>query len=52
MYIPYLKAIKTLFKDHLNEFKTVDWYKNFFESGSKPSTGGFEPPENVMTIKC
>jgi len=28
--------------------KTVDWYKNFFESGLKPSTGGFEPPENVM----
>jgi UDP-glucose 4-epimerase len=29
-------------------FKTVDWYKNFFESGLKPSTGGFEPPETVM----
>jgi UDP-glucose 4-epimerase len=32
--------------------KTVDWYKNFFESGLSPSTGGFEPPENVMTSKC
>jgi len=28
--------------------KTVDWYKNFFESGLKPSTGGFEPPENIL----
>ena len=32
--------------------KTVGWYKNFFESGLTPSTGGFEPPENVMTSKC
>jgi UDP-glucose 4-epimerase len=32
--------------------KTVDWYKRFFESGLKPNTGGFEPPENVMTSKC
>ena len=32
--------------------KTVNWYKNFFESGLKPATGGFEPPENVITIKC
>ena len=28
--------------------KTVDWYKRFFESGLKPNTGGFEPPENVI----
>ena len=32
--------------------KTVDWYKNFFESGLTPISGGFEPPENVMTSKC
>ena len=28
--------------------KTVEWYKSFFESGSKPAYGGFEPPETVM----
>jgi len=28
--------------------KTVDWYKSFFDSGLKPSIGGFVPPENVM----
>ena len=28
--------------------KTVDWYKSFFDSGLKPATGGFEPPESVM----
>ena len=28
--------------------KTVNWYKSFFESGSKPSHGGFEPPEVVL----
>jgi nucleoside-diphosphate-sugar epimerase len=28
--------------------ETVDWYKNFFESGLKPSIGGFEPPENIL----
>ena len=30
--------------------ETVDWYKNFFESGLKPSIGGFEPPENILAI--
>ena len=29
--------------------KTVDWYKRFFESGLKPATGGFEPPEKAMS---
>jgi nucleoside-diphosphate-sugar epimerase len=28
--------------------KTVDWYKSFFDSGFKPSIGGFEPPENIL----
>ena len=28
--------------------KTVDWYKDFFESGAKPTIGGFEPPEAVL----
>jgi nucleoside-diphosphate-sugar epimerase len=28
--------------------KTVDWYKSFFDSGLKPSIGGFEPPENIL----
>ena len=28
--------------------KTVNWYKNFFESGLRPTTGGFEPPENIL----
>ena len=28
--------------------KTVNWYKNFFESGGQPSYGGFEPPEVVL----
>ena len=28
--------------------KTVEWYKSFFESGLKPSIGGFEPPENIL----
>ena len=32
--------------------KTVDWYRRFFESGAKPSTGGFEPPETVMGKQC
>ena len=27
---------------------TVDWYKTFFESGSEPVSGGFEPPEVVL----
>jgi nucleoside-diphosphate-sugar epimerase len=38
---------EVLWKDAVS--KTVDWYKNFFESGLTPSTGGFEPPESVMT---
>jgi len=28
--------------------KTVNWYKNFFESGLRPTTGGFEPPEDIL----
>ena len=28
MYIPYFNAIKTLFKTHLNDFKTIDWYND------------------------
>ena len=28
--------------------KTVEWYKDFFESGAKPTIGGFEPPEVVL----
>ncbi len=28
---------------------TVNWYKNFFMSGLTPSTGGFEPPEAVLS---
>ncbi len=28
--------------------RTVMWYKNFFESGQRPSSGGFEPPEKVL----
>ena len=27
---------------------TVDWYRKFFESGSEPVSGGFEPPEAVL----
>ena len=27
---------------------TVDWYRQYFEAGSKPPSGGFEPPETVM----
>ena len=27
---------------------TVNWYKKFFESGSQPTSGGFEPPEVVL----
>jgi UDP-glucose 4-epimerase len=30
--------------------KTVVWYKEFFESGSIPISGGFEPPESVMKL--
>ena len=28
--------------------KTVIWYKEYFESGKKPDSGGFEPPEQVF----
>ena len=28
--------------------KTVSWYRDFFESGKNPDSGGFEPPEQVM----
>jgi UDP-glucose 4-epimerase len=28
--------------------KTVNWYKNFFESGLRPTTGGFEPPKDIL----
>ena len=27
---------------------TTDWYRQFFMSGQKPQSGGFEPPEAVM----
>ena len=27
--------------------KTILWYKNFFESGNKILSGGFEPPESL-----
>ena len=37
---------EVLWKDAV--FKTVNWYKSFFESGLKPSIGGFEPPENIL----
>ena len=28
---------------------TADWYRNFFVSGKSPESGGFEPPEFVMS---
>lgn len=28
--------------------KTTEWYKQYFESGNKPSSGGFETPESVV----
>ena len=28
---------------------TTDWYRNFFSLGQSPHSGGFEPPEAVMT---
>ena len=28
--------------------KTIDWYREFFNSGQTPVYGGFEPPEAVM----
>tara|TARA_B100000767_G_scaffold32688_1_gene27921 strand:+ start:20907 stop:21947 length:1041 start_codon:yes stop_codon:yes gene_type:complete len=28
--------------------KTIDWYREFFNSGQSPVHGGFEPPEAVM----
>jgi nucleoside-diphosphate-sugar epimerase len=37
---------KVFWKDAV--VKTVDWYKRYFESGSNPTTGGFEPPESVI----
>ncbi len=33
------------FKWELAVRHTVEWYKEFFESGKSPSSGGFEPPE-------
>ena len=27
---------------------TVDWYKDFFESGRYPKSGGFEPPDKIL----
>lgn len=27
---------------------TVNWYRQFFESGAKPESGGFAPPEQFM----
>ncbi|MDC0369513.1 NAD(P)-dependent oxidoreductase, partial [Opitutales bacterium] len=32
--------------------KTVEWYKDFFESGAKPTIGGFEPPEDILGKQC
>jgi UDP-glucose 4-epimerase len=29
--------------------KTVDWYRSYFASGKIPKTGGFEPPETVVS---
>jgi nucleoside-diphosphate-sugar epimerase len=28
--------------------KTIEWYREFFESGAKPASGGFVPPENYL----
>ena len=28
--------------------QTVKWYRDFFESGAKPASGGFVPPEHFM----
>lgn len=28
--------------------KTVNWYREFFDSGKNPDSGGFEPPEEVL----
>ena len=41
---------KVFWKDAV--LKTVYWYKTFFDSGLRPPSGGFEPPENVMARKC
>ena len=27
---------------------TTDWYRDFFASGRKPNSGGFEPPEKIL----
>jgi len=37
---------KVAWEDGLS--KTVEWYKNFFDSGMKIYSGGFEPPENLV----
>ncbi len=37
---------KSNWKDSVK--KTVVWYKDFFDSGRNPDSGGFEPPEEVM----
>lgn len=37
---------KTKWQDAVK--KTVTWYKEFFEAGKNPPSGGFEPPEDVM----
>ena len=28
--------------------KTIEWYREFFESGAKPASGGFVPPEHFL----
>ncbi len=28
--------------------KTIEWYREFFESGAKPVSGGFVPPEHYL----
>ena len=28
---------------------TVEWYKDYFSSGKRPQSGGFEPPEDVFS---
>ena len=27
---------------------TVEWYKEFYNSGNKPESGGFKPPEDTL----
>ena len=28
--------------------KTIEWYREFFESGAKPASDGFVPPEHFL----